>query len=170
MSDIRVRHLEPEDWSDVERIYRDGIDTGNATFESAPPSWGAFGDSKHPTLRLVAQDESGIVGWAAASAISSRAVYAGVVEHSVYVAADSQGRGIGGMLLSALIADAEREGVWTIQSSVFPENRSSLDLHRRHGFREVGRRERIALMTYGPFAGIWRDTILIERRTAADHP
>ncbi|GAB2450635.1 phosphinothricin acetyltransferase [Conyzicola lurida] len=161
-----VRPLGEDDWPAVEAIYREGIDSGHATFESSPPTWEGFDAGKHPDLRIVAVDDSGVLGWAAASPVSGRPVYSGVVEHSVYVAATARGRGVGGLLLAGLIDIAERHGIWTIQSSIFPENIASLQLHQRHGFREVGRRERIALMGYGPEAGVWRDTILVERRSA----
>jgi L-amino acid N-acyltransferase YncA len=161
-----VRPIGRGDWPAVEAILREGIEGGHATFESAPPSWEAFDAGRHPELRLVAVDGADVLGWAAASRVSSRPVYAGVVEHSVYVAASARGRGVGGSLLEALITVAEQHGVWTIQSGIFPENTASLRLHEKHGFRVVGRRERIALMTYGPMAGTWRDTILMERRSA----
>lgn len=163
MSEVRL--LEPLDWSDVERIYAEGIATGNATFEAEPPSWEQFDQGKRSDLRFVALVDDAIVGWAAASAVSAREVYRGVVEHSVYVAESSRGTGVGDTLLAALIDAAEDAGVWTIQSGVFPENTASLRLHERHGFRTVGRRERIGLMSYGPYKGAWRDTILVERRT-----
>jgi L-amino acid N-acyltransferase YncA len=160
-----VRRLEANDWPEVEAIYREGIATGHATFESEPPPWESFDAGKRTDLRLVAVDGGRVVGWAAASATSTRSVYAGVVEHSVYVAESARGRGVGHLLLTALVESADTAGIWTIQSSVFPENRTSLALHASHGFRTVGRRERIAKMTYGPLAGQWRDTILIERRS-----
>lgn len=159
-----IRDLEPTDWAAVEAIYRQGINSGDATFESEPPTWEHFDAGKRRDLRLVALVDDVIAGWAAASPVSSRAVYDGVVEHSVYVAEDQQGHGIGRQLVDALIERADRAGVWTIQSSIFPENTASLKLHEAVGFRTVGRRERIALMTTGPWAGQWRDTILIERR------
>ncbi|GAA2585452.1 hypothetical protein GCM10009862_25580 [Microbacterium binotii] len=115
--------------------------------------------------RLVAVDAGGgITGWVAASAVSHREVYRGVVEHSVYVTTEVRGGGVGRALLSALLAAMDDAGVWTVQSSIFPENVASLAVHERAGFRRVGRRERIALMTYGPWAGRWRDTVLVERR------
>jgi len=160
-----VRPLRADDWPAVESVFREGIDTGHATFEANPPSWEAFDAGRHPDLRIVAVDSSGLLGWAAASSVSSRPVYSGVVEHSVYVAASARGRGVGSTLLAGLVDLAEAHGIWTIQSSIFPENAASLRLHRRHGFHEVGTRERIALMTYGPLAGTWRDTILLERRS-----
>jgi L-amino acid N-acyltransferase YncA len=165
VTDPRVRALEPGDWPAVEAIFREGIETGHATFESETPTWEAFDAGRVPSLRLVAELDGKVVGWAAASPVSSRAVYRGVVEHSVYIAAAARGKGIGHLLVDALIAASEDAGIWTIQSSIFPENASSMALHAGHGFRVVGRRERIALMTYGPMAGEWRDTILIERRS-----
>ncbi|MFZ1410568.1 MAG: N-acetyltransferase family protein [Micropruina sp.] len=163
----RTRPLEPGDWPAVERIYREGIATGHATFEAEPPSWEAFDAGRIPDLRLVAIDRDGVVaGWAAASLVSSRSVYRGVIEHSVYLADAARGQGLGGSLLQAFIDAADEAGIWTIQASVMPENTASLRLHERHGFRTVGTRERIALMSYGPLAGVWRDTVLIERRRA----
>ena len=161
-----VRPLRQDDWPAVEAIFREGIDGGHATFESAPPTWEEFDAGKRPELRLVAVDATDVLGWAAASSVSTRPVYAGVVEHSVYVADAARGRGVGSALLTALIAAAEQQGVWTIQSGIFPENTASLRLHNKHGFRVVGRRERIALMTHGPLAGTWRDTILVEHRSS----
>ncbi|PPF56551.1 N-acetyltransferase [Rathayibacter sp. AY1C2] len=159
-----IRPMTPEDWAAVETIYGDGIVTGHATFEAEPPTWEAFDAGKLDVGRLVAVDGDQILGWAALSPVSSRTVYRGVVEHSVYVASAARGRGAGAALLQALIEAADAAGLWTIQSSIFPENIASLALHDRAGFRRVGTRERIALMTYGPAAGTWRDTILIERR------
>lgn len=149
----------------VEQIYREGIITGNATFEPEPPAWESFDAGKLTVGRLVAVNTGGaVVGWAAVSPTSARDVYRGVVEHSVYVAAAAQGNGIGLTLLAALIEACDAAQIWTIQSSIFPENTSSLALHDRAGFRRIGTRERIALMTYGHYSGQWRDTILIERR------
>ncbi len=153
------------DWPIVERIYREGIDTGEATFETEPPSWPTFDSGKLPEPRLVAVDEAGhILGWAAASRVSARAVYRGVIEHSIYIAAEARGRGVGHLLLADFLAAADEAGFWTIQASIFPENVASLRLHAAAGFREVGRRERIARAQLGPQAGRWRDTVLIERR------
>lgn len=169
MSDVVIRPLAEADWSAVRSIFAEGIATGHATFEAEPPTWEGFNSGKVAHSRLVAIDDDGtIFGWVAASAVSSRAVYAGVVEHSVYVAHAAQGRGIGRALLKAFIESAEDNGVWTIQSSIFPENTASLALHRQFGFREMGRRERIAKMTYGPIAGQWRDTVLLERRSSVN--
>lgn len=153
-------------WPDVERIYAAGIATGHATFESEPPTWAAFDAGKLADQRLVALDPSGrVLGWAAASAVSDRCVYAGVVEHSVYVDPDARGTGVGRTLLDGLIASTEAAGIWTIQSGIFGENAASLALHRRCGFRVVGTRERLARMTHGPLAGQWRDVLMLERRS-----
>jgi len=163
---ISTRRLSSVDWPHVERIYAEGIEDGEATFESAAPTWQEFDAGKRADLRLVAVgDDGSIVGWAAASAVSARAAYRGVVEHSVYVARASRGRGVGRILLLALIGAAEDAGVWTIQSSIFPENAASLRLHDATGFRVVGRREAIAMSARGSRAGRWRDTVLVERRS-----
>jgi len=159
-----LRPLGADDWREVHRIYAEGIATGHATFETAPPAtWGEFDEGKLVAHRLVAVVDDRVVGWAAVSAVSARPVYRGVVEHSVYVEADARGRGIGHLLLEALIASTEAAGVWTIQSSIFADNQASLALHARHGFRTVGVRERIGRDA----AGMWRDTVLIERRSRA---
>ena len=167
MSDVTVRPLEPADWAAVEEIYREGIATGQATFEAEPPTWTIFDAGKLHAGRLVAvdDDERNVLGWAAVSPTSTREVYRGVVEHSVYVSGDARGRGIGLRLLTRMLAECDRAGIWTIQSSIFPENLASLALHDRAGFRRVGIRERIARMTYGTHAGQWRDTVLVERRS-----
>ena len=170
-ADVVCVPMTAEDWPQVEAIYRAGIDTGHATFETAPPTWEAFDASRSADHRLVALQggeprDGAVLGWAAVSPVSTREVYAGVVEHSVYVAPHARGRGIAQLLLDELVASTEAAGIWTIQSSVFPENTSSLAMHQRAGFRTVGVRERIALMSYGPRAGQWRDTVLIERRAA----
>ena len=160
-----VRPMEASDWPAVQEIYAAGIGTGNATFEAEPPSWDAFDRSRVPDARLVACDADGsVIGWAAASRISAREVYRGVIEHSIYVDPAAQGTGAGRQLLTAFIETTNAAGYWMIQSSIFPENVASLTLHERAGFRTVGRRERIARMGYGPHAGKWRDTILIELR------
>jgi phosphinothricin acetyltransferase len=153
--------MAPEHADQVLAIYQAGIDTGDATFETQAPTWEAFDAAKLPSHRFVALDDDGtVLGWVAVGAVSDRCVYAGVVEHSVYVAPDAQGRGVGTALLEALVASTEAAGIWTIQSGVFPENEASLALHQRLGFRNVGRRERI-----GKRDGRWRDVILIERRS-----
>jgi phosphinothricin acetyltransferase len=143
-------------------IYQAGIDEGDATFETRAPAWAEFSAARLPAHRFVAVDEQVVLGWVAVSAISRRAAYAGVVEHSVYVRADARGRGIGGLLLRTLIASTEAAGIWTIQSGIFPENAASIALHASAGFRIVGTRERIAR-----HHGRWRDVVLIERRSRA---
>lgn len=161
---VVIRPLIASDWDAVEAIYREGIETGNATFDVAPPSWETFDATRRADLRLVAEVDDAVVGWAAASPVSARPVYAGVVEHSIYVAAVVRGKGVGGLLLDSFLRLADRQGVWTVQSSIFPENEATARLHEAAGFRVVGRRERIALMTYGPWADQWRDTVILERR------
>jgi L-amino acid N-acyltransferase YncA len=163
---MQIRELTADDWPSVERVFASGIATGHATFETAPPTWTAFDAGKVPHSRLVAELDGAVVGWVAASPISSRPVYSGVVEHSVYVDESARGHGVGRRLLDEFITSAEAKGVWTIQSSIFPENGASLHLHEQAGFVTVGRRRAIARMTYGPLAGQWRDTLLLERRSA----
>jgi len=157
---LQIRTLAVEDWDSVCSIYRAGITTGNATFETEAPDWTRWNNSHLPTPRLVAISSQSVVGWAALSAVSTRAVYAGVAEVSVYVAGESRGLGIGRALLATLIHESEMNGIWTLQASIFPENVASICLHKACGFREVGRREHI-----GKMEGVWRDTILLERRS-----
>ncbi|GAB3615130.1 GNAT family N-acetyltransferase [Humibacter ginsengisoli] len=164
---ITIRPMRADDWPAVERIYQQGIDTGNATFESKPPTWAEFDYEKVDNPRLVAERDNQVVGWAAATRVSSRCVYEGVIEHSVYVEEDERGRGIGRALLDAFVTASEAEGIWTVQSGIFPENRSSLALHAAVGFRTVGVRERVGKMGFGPYAGQWRDVVMIERRSTA---
>ncbi|MEZ0447624.1 GNAT family N-acetyltransferase [Cellulomonas sp. ICMP 17802] len=162
---VTVTAMTAEHWPAVERIYAQGIATGHATFEAAPPSWEQFDAGKLPDHRLVALDDDGsVLGWAAASPVSDRCAYAGVVEHSVYVDPSAQGRGIGRTLLVALLEDARGKGVWTVQSGIFPENVASLAVHAAAGFRVVGTRERLGRMTYGPLQDQWRDVVLVEKR------
>ena len=162
---VSIEPLRAEHWPEVERIYAAGIATGHATFESEPPTWEQFDAAKLPDQRLVAIEDGRVVGWVAASGVSDRCVYAGVVEHSVYVDPTASGRGIGRLLLDALAASTEEAGIWTIQSGIFPENAASLALHRAAGYRIVGTRERLGRMTYGPLAGRWCDVLLLERRS-----
>jgi phosphinothricin acetyltransferase len=157
---VELRNLVAADWEAVADIYWDGIRDGLATFETSLPTWEEWAAAHPPGLRLVAEAGFAIAGWIAASPVSGRRAYRGVVEHSVYVAADRRRQGIGRLLLDGLIARTEAAGIWTIQTSIFPENRASLALHRGCGFREVGVRERI-----GRRDGLWRDTVLLERRT-----
>ncbi|MFB7892953.1 GNAT family N-acetyltransferase [Microbacterium sp. NPDC056044] len=154
------------DWPRVEAIFAAGIAAGEATFETTTPSWEQFDAGKIPDARLVAVDDTDtVIGWAAASSVSARAAYRGVIEHSVYIDPAHHGKGLGRLLLEAFIAAAEQGGYWTIQSSIFPENTASLRLHERAGFRVVGRRERIARSELGLHAGLWRDTVVVERRS-----
>ncbi|HWS34933.1 MAG TPA: GNAT family N-acetyltransferase [Actinoplanes sp.] len=142
-------------------IYRLGIESGNATFETEPPTWDRFTTTRLPGLRFVAIDPGGsVVGWVACGSVSDRCVYAGVVEHSVYVHPAHSGRGVGRALLDALISATEAAGIWTIQSGIFPENTPSIALHSACGFRTVGTRERV-----GRHHDTWRDVILVERRS-----
>ena len=156
---VEVRALLPEDWSAVADIYWDGMRGGLATFQTEVPSWAEWDAAHLRGHRLVAERFDEVVGWAALSPASRRRCYAGVVENSVYVARDVRGHGIGRLLLEQQIDGARAAGIWTIQTSIFPENRASLTLHERCGFRVVGVRERIAKRD-----GIWRDTIFLERR------
>jgi phosphinothricin acetyltransferase len=164
-SPVTIRPMCPDDWESVHAIYAAGIATGEATFESEPPTWEAFDGGRLAEHRLIAEDAGRVLGWAAVSRVSSREVYRGVVEHSIYVAPQTHGRGVGRLLLRALIDSTEAAGIWTIQSSIFPENLASLALHRKLGFRVVGTRERIARISHGPKAGHWQDTLLLERRS-----
>ncbi|MFF8592876.1 GNAT family N-acetyltransferase [Streptomyces sp. NPDC015220] len=155
--------LAPEHAGQVLAIYQAGIDEGNATFETVAPAWEAFDAAKLPEHRFAALDESGaVLGWVAASRVSDRCAYAGVVEHSVYVHPAARGRGVASALLKALVDSTERAGIWTIQSGIFPENSASLAVHQRAGFRVIGTRERI-----GRHHGVWRDVVLVERRSPA---
>ena len=156
---VRLREMTEADWPAVAAIWAEGIATGNATFETEPPSWAAFDATRKTEGRFVAEDRGAVVGWAALSAVSSRPCYAGVAENSVYVASAARGRGVGTALMEALTAAAAAAGIWTIQTSVFPENVASIALHERAGFRVVGRRERIAEL-----GGVWRDTLFLELR------
>jgi L-amino acid N-acyltransferase YncA len=161
---MTIRPMRDTDADAVLRIYQAGIDSGNASFESTAPSWDAFDAGKLPEHRYVAVDGGDVVlGWVTVSAVSSRCVYAGVVEHSVYVDPAAQGRGVGRALLDALIRSTERAGIWTIQSGVFPENSASLAVHRRAGFRVVGVRERVG--RHASQGNRWRDVVFIERRS-----
>lgn len=157
---FRIAAMLPEDWPAVERIYLEGIATGNATFETECPGWEAW-DAKYPSQsRLVARGEQDVLGWAALSPVSTRRVYAGVAEVSIYVSDSARGEGVGRALLDALIAKSEENGIWTLQAGIFPENEVSVALHKACGFREVGVRKRI-----GRLAGAWRDVLLLERRS-----
>jgi L-amino acid N-acyltransferase YncA len=160
---IRIDPLGPGDWPAVLAIYEAGIATGDATFETAAPDWPAWDAAHLPGHRLVARDDAGqVVGWVALAPVSDRCAYAGVAEDSIYVAPVAQGRGVGRALLAAVVASAERGGIWTIQTGIFPENQASVRLHEACGFRVVGVRERL-----GRLHGRWRDVLLLERRSPA---
>ncbi|MEV6848873.1 N-acetyltransferase family protein [Actinoplanes sp. NPDC051411] len=164
MTDAKIRLMVAADADAVLAIYQAGLDGGNASFEHTAPTWAAFDSSKLGHHRFVAVDHHGrVLGWVAISAVSTRAVYAGVVEHSVYVDPAAHGRGIGRALLQALIDSTETAGIWTIQSGIFPENTASLALHHATGFRTVGIRERIG--RHPAHGNRWRDVIFIERRS-----
>ena len=155
-----IEHMNPDDWKQVRSIYLEGIATGNTTFETDAPSWEKWDAGHLQCARLVARNRDDVLGWAALSPVSKRYAYRGVAELSVSITEKSRGRGIGRALLEALIEESERNGIWTLQAAVFPENTASVKLHLRCGFREVGRRERI-----GKLNGMWLDTLLFERRS-----
>ncbi len=160
---VLVEDMRPEDWPAVRAIYEEGIAGGNATFEMYAPTWDAWNRARLRECRLVARAGEGepLLGWVALSPVSERAVYRGVAELSIYVAADARGRGVGRALLEHLIASSEEAGIWTLQAGVMAENEPSLALHRSCGFRDVGRRERI-----GRHGDRWRDVVLLERRSS----
>ena len=157
---LEIRDLRPADWSEVARIYAEGIETGNATFETEVPEWEDWDATHLVEHRFVAQADDGVVGWIALAPVSTRCCYAGVAEVSAYVGAEARGRGVGAALTEAVIESSERAGVWTLETGVFPENEASLRLLRRSGFRVVGIRERI-----GKLDGVWRDVVFLERRS-----
>ncbi|HEX8162611.1 MAG TPA: GNAT family N-acetyltransferase [Pyrinomonadaceae bacterium] len=158
---ITVEEMRAGDWGRVRAIYLEGIATGDATFETGAPEFGAWDAAHLSSCRLVAREGGEVVGWAALSPVSSRCVYGGVAEVSVYVAASARGRGVGHTLLAALVEASERNDLWTLQAGVLAENAASIRLHERCGFRVVGRRERL-----GKLKGVWRDVVLLERRSA----
>jgi phosphinothricin acetyltransferase len=148
------------DWEQVRAIYVEGLREGNSTFETQAPSWEAWDEGHLKSPRLVMRADDKVLGWAALSPVSRRSVYSGVAELTIYVTESERGKGIGRALLEQLIEESEQAGIWTLQASIFPENVASIELHLKSGFREVGRRERIAKLN-----GVWRDTILFERRS-----
>lgn len=159
--DYSIQRMHPNDWEQVCCIYREGIATGNATFETEAPSWEQWNEAHLAEGRLVARTAQRVDGWAALSRVSGRCVYAGVAEVSIYISQSRRGQGIGSALLGALVEVSEEQGLWTLQAGIFPENLASLALHRQCGFRELGRRERI-----GKMESAWRDVILLERRSS----
>lgn len=154
-----IRSLEKADYEAVKRIYQEGIDTGLATFETRVPDWESWNDKNLPFCRFVAVSKDEIAGWAALSPVSKREVYKGVAEVSIYIAKDCRGKGVGNLLIKHLIEASKKEGIWTLQSSIFSENEASLKLHLKNGFRIVGIREKI-----GQLYGVWKDNILLEKR------
>jgi len=150
----------PQDWPQVREIYLEGIATGHATFESEPPEYDVWDAAHLKGCRFVARSGDTVLGWAAMSKVSGRCVYSGVAEVSIYVRSNVRGQGIGSLLMRHLIGASEREGFWTLQAGIFPENSASINLHRNFGFRVVGRRERLGSMN-----GRWRDVVLLERRS-----
>ena len=163
---ITISAMTPQDWPDVRAIYAEGIATRNATFETETPSWEKWDAAHRKDCRLVARpanagNGTGILGWSALSSVSDRCVYGGVAEVSVYVAAAARGKGIGRILLEALVQASEAAKIWTLQAGIFPENTASIALHKACGFREVGVRRRL-----GRLDGVWRDVMLLERRSS----
>ncbi|HRI22509.1 MAG TPA: N-acetyltransferase family protein [Panacibacter sp.] len=157
---VKILPLAQEHWPEVKRIYEEGIATGNATFQTAAPEWEEWNNTHLATCRLLAVENNEVPGWAALTPVSGRCVYAGVAEVSVYVTASARGKGVGKQLLQALINESEQHNLWTLQAGVFPENTASIKLHEACGFRVIGTREKIGKMN-----GIWRDTVLLERRS-----
>jgi len=162
---MRIRPMTAADASTVLAIYADGIATFNATFDTDPGTWKSWDARFLPLCRLIAEEDGEILGWAALSAASSRPVYRGVAEVSLYVSADHHNRGAGKALMAALVEASEAAGFWTLQGHIFPENEASLGLHASFGFKTVGTRERMGLMAAGPRQGQWRDVVLMERRS-----
>ena len=156
-----IDSMKASDWEQVRAIYLEGIRSGHSTFETEAPSWEKWDEGHLQFARIVMRDGEMVLGWAALSPVSKRYVYRGVAEVTVYVSENAQGRGIGRALLEALIDESEKNDIWTLQASIFPENTASVQLHLRCGFREVGRRERLAMLK-----GVWRDTLLFEHRAA----
>ena len=158
---MEISVLIPEHWDSVKKIYEEGIATGNATFQTEAPSWKDWNKAHAAKPRLIAIENDEVLGWAAITPVSGRCVYAGVGEVSVYVSAAARGKGVGKRLLSTLITESEKENYWTLQAGIFPENMASIALHHSCGFRTIGTRERIGKMN-----GVWRDTVLLEKRSS----
>lgn len=160
ITEMVIRNLIPSDWEQVKLIYEKGIATGNATFQTAAPTWAEWDSAHLATCRFVAESDEKVIGWASLTPVSSRCVYAGVAEVSVYVDPELSGKGVGFSLLNALVTASEPAGIWTLQAGIFPENIGSLKIHEKAGFRQLGVREKI-----GKQNGLWRDTVLLERRS-----
>lgn len=157
---VSVRDLKEKDWPEVEKIYEEGLATRMATFETSSPGWESWDKSHLKECRFIAEEDGKILGWAALSPVSDRCVYGGVAEVSVYISEAARGKGVGGTLIQELIQASEKNNIWTLQSSMFPENKASNRLHLKFGFREIGIREKI-----GKLDGEWRDTLMMERRS-----
>jgi L-amino acid N-acyltransferase YncA len=163
---VQVMAMSAADWPAVAAIYQEGIDTGSATFETTPQaSWEEWCKARINACSLAARMGDCIVGWAALSPVSSRKVYAGVAEVSIYIQAEMRGKGVGSRLLEELIRISEANGIWTLQAGILSDNQASVALHLRHGFRVVGVREKLGRMEFGPYQGQWRDVLLLERRS-----
>jgi phosphinothricin acetyltransferase len=159
-NEMLIEPMAPADWPEVVAIYKQGMATGLGTFETVAPSWDDWDSARSPHSRLVARENGRVVGWAALSPVSKRACYAGVAEIGIYVAENARGHGVGGALLKALVASSEANGIWTLQGVTFADNAASIAVQQSCGFRMVGRRERI-----GKREGVWRDTVILERRS-----
>ncbi len=158
---IEMIPMLPQHWEAVKTIYEEGIATGNATFQTNAPNWQEWDNAHIKTCRIIATEKDEVLGWAALTSVSSRCVYAGVAEVSVYVAANARGKNIGTLLLKELVHQSEEVGYWTLQSGIFPENKASIYIHEKNGFRMVGYREKI-----GKMGNLWRDNISLERRSS----
>ena len=163
--EYRINILIPGDWQQVRAIYLEGIATGHATFEPETPEWENWDSSHVAEPRLVVRVNGQVAAWAALSRVSARKVYAGIAEVSIYVGEKFRGRGIGDALLAALVDASEKAGFWTLQGGIFPENTVSIELHKKHGFRVLGIREKVGKMAFGELRGKWRDVVLMERRS-----
>ncbi len=163
--DLIIEAMRDDDWEKVRAIYLEGMATGHATFEAEAPEWAKWDSSHVAEPRLVVRKEGQLSAWASLSRVSTRKVYAGVAEVSIYVGAKFRGKGLGSHLLASLISASEERGFWTLQAGIFPENVASIEMHRKHGFRVLGIRERVGKMTFGELQGKWRDVVLMERRS-----
>jgi len=158
---MEIRKMTKDDWPQVARIYDEGINTGFATFETKVPDYKTWDNAHVKECRLLAMDKTQVLGWAALSSVSSRCVYGGVAEVSVYIGENARGKGVGKALMLQLIQQSEKAGYWTIQSGIFPENKASIQLHEKVGFRFIGKRERVGKTS----EGLWKDNLLFERRS-----
>ena len=160
MSKVIIEEMKNDSWETVRRIYNDGIATKNATFQTEAPEWEAWDQAHRKDCRLIARIGNQVAGWAALSYVSNRCVYAGVAEVSIYIDSAFRGMGVGDQLMKQLIAASEKQGIWTLQAGIFPENKASIALHQKNGFKILGIREKI-----GKLENVWRDTVLLERRS-----